>query len=467
MNPDLKRACALQEKNDPTRAKIIAQKLLDQEPDHEYANFIYGTALIQEKQFGQSIKYLDKSNSSGSYANRIYSYRMLGRHHDAARVGREALKNCKADINIVPALANYASSLLELGLISECESALRIATELNPKHPDSHWNLGLCLLKQKRWPEGWDLYDWGFKTQERFPRPYVNEITEWHGQDLENKNILVWGEQGLGDEILFASCIPNLIDQDANVTFECHPRLEEIFANSFDCRVVGFRKDNQYRWMDNEVFHYHAPLGYLPKYFRRTDDEFPEQGFLKSEAFPRPKKRNSKGKFEKRKPRIGISWRGGTKKDGASRRSMPLEKFVKCLTDDIEVISLQYGDVYPEIEALTLKGFNIQHDDAVLENITETAKLIKSCDLVVSVITTVVHLAGALNVPTWCLTPVGSPWKFHSGEKLIWHPSVKMYHQKERHNWDTVLEQINEDLETWLRKSGNPNPDLQTGLTND
>lgn len=452
MNPDLKRACALQEKNDPGRTRVIADRLLKSDPDNEMANFLYGTALIQEKQFGQSLEYLNKSNSSGAYANRIYAYRMLGRLTEAAELGRKALKDCKPDKNIVPALANYASSLLELGLLSECENALRLAVELDPKHPDSNWNLGLCLLKQKRWPEGWDLYDWGFRTKERFARPYFDEIAEWHGQDLKDKNILIWGEQGLGDEILFASCIPDLINQGANVTFECHPRLEEIFSNSFDCRVVGHRKDKRYQWLDDEVFHFHAPLGYLPKYFRRTDDEFPKQGYLKTDPI------FDYDRHPERKPRIGISWRGGTKKDGASRRSLPLEKFAECLTGDVEFVSLQYGDVYPEVEALNLKGFDLVHDDAVLENYTETAKLVKSCDLVISVITAVVHLAGALDVPTWCLTPVGAPWKFHSGEKMIWHPSVKMYQQRERYNWDTVLNQINEDLETWLRKrNGSPN----------
>ena len=107
--------------------------------------------------------------------------------------------------------------------------------------------------------------------------------------------------------------------------------------------------------------------------------------------------------------------------------------------DGVQYVSLQYGNVFEEAESCGL-----WHDDAVIADFDDLAALTAACDLVISVIQTNVHLAGAMDVPTWCLTPKTAPWKFQKGESMIWHPSVKQYHQED--DWEGVINQIHCDL---------------------
>jgi hypothetical protein len=345
-----------------------------------------------------------------------------------------------------------------LGEYEQAETYLRRGVTVDEKNPDAHWNLSLALLSQGKLREGWEGYDWGFRAGERQSITYANEFPEWLGEDLKGKTILVWGEQGIGDEMLFANCIPDLVAAEAKIVLDCHPRLETIFQRSFpSVRVIGNRKKREnFDWTDNYEIDYHIPLGSLPNFFRPDMSSFPARGYLEPDQSQVDEWRKKIGGDL----RIGLSWRGGGKRTAISDRSMDLEMFAPLVKPlkrpepelDVRWVSLQYGPVHKEVKAFEkAMGVSVHHDMYALEDYTETANLVAACDLVISVITAVIHLAGGLDVPCWTLVPARPPWKFIKGERLPWHPSVKQYHQPEKGSWHPTLIQVKNDLKKFLQ----------------
>jgi Flp pilus assembly protein TadD len=419
-------------------------------------------------------------------------------------------------------LSNLGSCSLDIGNFRSAENYLRRAQVLSPDHNDANWNLALSLLVQRKWREAWALHHYGFRANERGIRPYLGHWPQWQGQDLRGKTILIWGEQGIGDEILFAGCFNDLKQraQPAEVIFDCHPRLAGLYRGSFPwMRVYGRRKDADVcvvpfvraaaqmsglnkdeianlvraaretkapvdavapkekggwarfedvpdeikpeliaRVKQEEVFFrwnidYHLPIGDLPKIFRNSDRDFPLD---RSTAWmkPDPKKVELyRNKYPTDTLRIGLCWLGGSRKTAIHRRSIPLEKFSPILKLPATWLSLQYGDVGYEVQKVNREhGVNLIHDDEAIENLDDLAALTKACDLVISVIQTQVHMAGAMGVETWCLTCHAPPWKFHDQwderDTLLWHPAVRMIRQEGDGTWR--LDRLKDDIQSLL-----------------
>lgn len=429
---------------DIAKAERLYRKKLKRKFNPLYANNL-GTLLCNKGSFGQGIYWLKKAlkalpEDQDALNNLGVCYKRLKHLAEAEKVFRKCIE---LHPDFAPPLSNLGSLLHETNRNAEGEPFLRRAVQIMPKAPDANWNLSLCLLMQRKWKEGWTRHHWGFSAAERLARPYTKLYPEWRGE--KGKRVLVWGEQGIGDEIMFAGCIPDLIRDSKQVFFDCHPRLDNIFRDSFDCQVFGNRKSADLNWTDDLHIDCHIPLGALPKYYRNSDEAFPKQGYLTAKPLP------------KKKLRVGISWKGGADRTAGFARSFELDKFAPLLLGnfdkkkDIEWISLQYTTCYEEVARFSNKtGVNIVHDENLMENYYETARLVKSCDLVISVITAVVHLAGALDVPCWCLTPKNPPWKFVAGPELPWHPSVTQYHQTSQWDWESVILNVTRDFDKWL-----------------
>jgi hypothetical protein len=151
--------------------------------------------------------------------------------------------------------------------------------------------------------------------------------------------------------------------------------------------------------------------------------------------------------------RVGISWTGGQKAGRVQKRTVPLSWWKSILSNDCEFVSLQYTDCAAEIEAVERGGVTIkQYDEVKAHDYYETAKLVKSCDLVISCCTSVIHLAGALGVPCWVLTPKHPAWRYQESGRMPWYRSVRLYRQPETESgaWVPVLERIGLDLSDTL-----------------
>lgn len=320
----------------------------------------------------------------------------------------------------------------------------------------AHWNLALMYLEMGNFRDGFREYEWGLlKTangkEVRHLREYAwehldgtKEPTPWW-DGTPNKTVVVYGEQGVGDEIMFASCLEDLRKVCKEVIFDCHPRLVRLFGDSFPGLTLhGTRKDDTVLWRDQHRIDYKLAIGSLPYWFRR--DGFPvHNGYLKA-----------KPTLKSGRPKIGLGWVGGSKTTRIELRSMRLPWLLPILQQDADFYSLQYGDSQEEIEWLEKEhGIKIiQTGQERAEDYGECADLVAGLDLVIAVNTSAVHLAGALGVPCWTLTPNKPAWRYGiTGEGMVWYPSVRQFRQGDE-TWGPVIDRVANELKDYLANFG-------------
>jgi tetratricopeptide (TPR) repeat protein len=346
---------------------------------------------------------------------------------------------------------NYYQALENLALISvnRChpEEALKWLAkvdQIGKSSLDSKDTRAMALLMKRDW-SGWKLYrETVGTTKQREIRTYNDpEEPMWNG---ESGSVVVYGNQGIGDEIAFASCIPDA-SRKADIIIDCDARLAGLFKRSFpEARVYGTRFVNEREW-DHQI-DYSIASDCLPAMFREKDEDFPGTPFLKADPERRLQWRALFDTFKK--PVIGIAWSGGLKITGSNKRSLPLEAFLPLFKSiDATWVSLEYKDKSEEIEELELEhGIKILDYPRATraQDYDDAAGLVAELDLVVSVTTAVVHLSGALGKECWCIAP-NKPRFFYGvkGDDLPWYRSVKMFRQAKDGTWPL------EELTTKLR----------------
>jgi tetratricopeptide (TPR) repeat protein len=322
--------------------------------------------------------------------------------------------------------------------------ALEAARRREPENVDIGHNLAICRLRHGDFARGWRDFELRRQKENFIGRHRRFPFPEWQGEPLAGKSILVYPEQGLGDEIMFSACIPPLAGQARHVALECDPRLEALFRRSFpQCTVLGRRPTVANDWV-NELSprpDYQVPAGSLPQHFRSKPEDFPSHdGFLRADA---AKVTRWKARLEALGPgpKIGLSWRGGVAHTGKARRSLSLEQLRPVLElPGRHFVCLQYGDVGKELESAPVR---IHYWQEGIDDYDETAALVCALDSVLSVCTAVVHLAGALGRPALVMVPIGAEWRYGAeGERMPWYPSVRLVRQAGIGDWPGVLAEV-------------------------
>lgn len=352
---------------------------------------------------------------------------------------------------------NIAGNALATG---DPDNALKTVNNAMEKWPDAEenfhlkFNKGMILLEKGEYGDGFDLYhEYDPRHTNRTYGGEGNPPT-WDG--TKGKTVIVYGEQGIGDEIMFASMIPDLM-KDCSVVFDAHLRLAEMFRNSFNIPVYATREFNCIRWKHTEKIDYKLPIGSLGKWYRRKIEDFPGTPYLK--ANPKlEEKVKAKLKLLGDKPCIGISWRAGTKSTNKEYRNIPLDVLKPLLEMDVNWISLQYQPTSHRAvdEFYGRTGLKIHHWKDVIDDYDMTAALVKNLDLVISVPQSVVHLAGALGTPTWQMCPKKAMWQMGPyGQDMPWYKCVRNFWQDETLSWQPVVEKIKGELIKWNSSQNN------------
>lgn len=325
---------------------------------------------------------------------------------------------------------------------------MKRAIELDPEHPEAKFNLGLLQLEMGQWKEGFANYDEGSHRKNGLGRTYMHAdgstLPMWRGE--HGKRIVVYGEQGVGDEIMFSSCVPDLKAVSEKVVLDCHPRLVTLFQRSFGVDCHGTRKNHEFLPWDVASYQFNArsPIGSLARHFR-ANGEFPRKPYLTS---GRNAQADALPGFK-----IGISWEGGYKETRAALRSVGLAELLPLLRMDATFISLQYTDCAYDIDHIGRKvGKTIHQFPFVTDKQSDydlTAELVNSCDLVISVNTSVVHLAGALGKECWTLTPSKPAWRYTTvtGDVMPWYGSVRQFRQAADEKWSAAVGRVCEALQ--------------------
>lgn len=439
------RACALHlEKNFDEAEKIYVQ-LLEQNHANTGLMATLGSLYVQTGKIGLGIHFLEAAIKGGMRQTDVFTnlglgYKMAGQIKKAREYFDESIK----DEPSPEALSNYSGLLIESGQNDKCIEFCERALKERPDLAIAHWNLALSLLGDGIWERAWGEHEWGLKTHGMREDRIVLNVPIWDGKSPGT--VLVYGEQGMGDEIMFASMLPDILKTNP-IVFECYHRLETLFRKSFpSVPIYGTREDKEVAWAYDYKIDYRIPVGSLGQFYRRSLEAFPGTSYLKADALPKGKK------F-----RVGISWKGGGAKLGrVQKRSVPLSWWESIFAvKDVEFVSLQYGMGREELDVLNAQGHDIKRIDEYIDanDYYETARAVKSCDLVISVCTSVVHLAGALGVPCWVMTPKWPAWRYQNTGKMPWYLSVRLYRQSEpgQDTWMPVIQRIGLDLDDLMQ----------------
>lgn len=333
---------------------------------------------------------------------------------------------------------------------------------------DAKWNKSLALLEAGNFEEGFKWYEFGkegdlAKRKKRTFWPDKDGRTpEWKGPADEAKTVAVYGEQGVGDEIMFASLIPEIQRDVETVILDCHPRLHNIYRHAFPgVTVYGTRKENQIQWPSRHKIDACVAIGSLAQHYRKTREDFPRVPYLKpfeDRVAAWYEQWASRGLDDK--PRIGFSWRGGTKLTRKDLRSIMLDQW-RPLFESIDAhwVSLQYE--HKEMMGLAKTQLDVFENECKewappIIRIPEADDLdecygavIHTLDLVISINTSLVHACGAYGVPCWVLTPCRPAWRYGvEGEDMVWYDSIKQYRQDyQKDDWGPVLKRVAKDLQ--------------------
>jgi len=350
--------------------------------------------------------------------------------------------------HVAHALAN---AYRDLGDYAAAERQYLRAIELAPDYHEVRITYSGVLIASGRFGEGWDhdsvrwLQPENAKRVAEYPQP------AWAGESLAGRRVLVWTEQAPGDQVMFLEALPDLLAEARSVMLECSPRLIKLLGRSFPgvTLVPRSRPDDTSPLVKSADVELQMPMSALQRRYRRSWESFPgRRGFLRADA----------GRTEHWRARvaelgsglkIGISWRGGTIHTQQKRRTISLGQWAPLLRlPGAQFVSLQYSDVGAELADLEAQhGIRLAHWQEAIDDFDESAALLQALDLVISVPTTVIHLAGGLGVPTWIMVPFLPGFRYmRSGTRMPWYPSVRLFRQPGHNQWESVFSEVQSAL---------------------
>jgi hypothetical protein len=262
--------------------------------------------------------------------------------------------------------------------------------------------------------------------------------------------LLIYAEQGLGDEVMFASCLPEVLQISQQVVVECDTRLASLFQRSFpNAQVHGVdRAVDDLSWLaEHADITAQCAIGSLPQYFRRSSKAFEGCGpYLVADPHLIDRWREtlvSAGEGLK----VGIAWRGGTYKTRRELRSTALSQWQPILSEGgVQFFALQAAS-REELQELRMSGVSVHELPDMAKDFDELAALIACLDLIITVQGTTAHLAGAQGRPVWILLNYSSEWRYmNAGERMPWYPSAKLFRQPTPGAWDVIFHAAGHEL---------------------
>jgi len=450
----------------------------------------YGVCLYEQGKTEQAIEIHRRAIKLEP--NRPMAYNNLGVELNSVERHEEAIVAFKKAVEIQPfnpkAINNYGDSLVKLGRFDEGLAMLQKSLSQEPDYVDAHsnsgmalWglarfdeaiqafrralsykidhasvrkNLGLVQLLMQEWGSAWEEYEWRWMADKLFQR---SKKPRWIGEDLTGKTILVWAEQGLGDEILHMSMAEDLLKRGCTVVWECDYRLVPLLERTHpEMRVVprkGLAAPLPETMTDDITLQ--TPSASLGRFLRRDVSQFPK-GRRKYFAVDWNKVKLTRAALNLKpgEKLVGISWVSKNRSIG-SNKTIDLAQWSDILSvPGVRFVDLQYGDTTEERERLQRDlGLSLTHLDGLdlTKDIDGLAALIAACDLTITVSNTTAHVAGAIGAPVWVLLPakLGKFWYWgHEGERTMWYDSPRIIRQShtDTHDWGPTLRETAQRL---------------------
>jgi Tfp pilus assembly protein PilF len=438
-----------QEQGQLEAAAVAYQAVLRLRPDNVAAYNNLGTVLRERGELAAAAEIYstvlrlqpdcaEAHNNLGLVRQEQYDFR-------AARAAYETALRLKP--HYTEAQHNLGTVCQELGDLSAAAAAYDAALGLDPRFARAHWNRALVWLAQGNLTQGWPAYEWRLQTA-RYPQGFPQP--RWDGAALQGRNILVWPEQGVGDELLFASCVPDLLRRTEHVVLACDPRLVALLARSFPTATVRGTAQHDLSWLASapptEVY---ITMGSLPLYVRPGLDSFPRApGYLRPDA-------TRQAQYQQRLTalgpglKVGLAWRS-RKTRQEHPYYPPLAQWREVLTvPGVQFVNLQYDAAGEEINTVQQQwgvAIHAWDDLDVFHDLDGVAALMAGLDVIIAPETAVSALAGSLGRPVWRLTIAGGSWTMLGTTGCPWFPSMRVLCQQQYGHWDEVLTRVAHDL---------------------
>jgi FKBP-type peptidyl-prolyl cis-trans isomerase 2/TolA-binding protein len=356
----------------------------------------------------------------------------------------DAMASFQKSIELKPDFAEAYSNIGNVYhnklMLDEAINMYKKAIDIDPNYTDAHWNLAISYLLKGELEQGWKEYEWRWKTDEfhrpSFPKPI------WNGEPIHGKKLLIITEQGLGDALQFLRYIPLIYKKGVKIIFTCSEELIPLIKNHEEISEIIPR---------NSIvpeFDYYCSLLSLPLIFNTTINNIPQNipyinATKKSIKYWHNKLSNNQNKMK-----IGIVWAGNPKHKMDKKRSIPLKTYYPLFDlKGVAFYSLQKGKGSEQVDDESKKMGLIDLTNEI-NDFSDTAGFIMNLDLVITVDTAVAHLAGALGRPVWVLIPYIPDWRWMlNREDSPWYPTMRLFRQSSRGDWETVVIKIRQELE--------------------
>jgi tetratricopeptide (TPR) repeat protein len=366
----------------------------------------------------------------------------------------EAIENYRQAVRFKP---DFAEAYNHLGVVlntqgcpTEAIENHRRALQLDPDYAEAHLNLSFALLITGKFTEGWKEYEWRLNPElDIITYPHSYETPRWDGSCFTSKRLLVHYEQGLGDTLHYVRYLPMVKTRGGTVILEVRKPLYRLLQSfpGVD-ELIEASSDNK----PAVKFDYHVSLMDLPKIFATTQETIPaEVPYI--HACP-TKAEYWRKKLASADFKVGIVWAGSPAYENNRYRSCTLKCFAPLTEiDGVRLYGLQKGEAAAQMDELagTIPVTNISRE---FEDFTDTAAVIENLDLVISVDTSVLHLAGAMGKPVWALLSFVHSYRWMlNRQDSPWYPTMKLFRQKKLGQWQPVFQRVAEELRIMAAKS--------------
>jgi Flp pilus assembly protein TadD len=400
---------ALQDKGEVEEALVCYRNELEINPNHADSCNNIGIILHAQGKYDESIQHYQKALTMSPRSENVWN--------------------------------NLAIALKDCGALDKAIHCYRTALQLNPSQPIIHYGLSMTLLLAGYFEEGWREYKWRWKTRdfERYARNFTRPL--WEGTDIPGLTILLHDEQGFGDTIQFVRYAPLIARKGVKVIVECQRELVGLLQSVEGIHQVIGREEKL------PAFDRYCPLAGLPLLFGTTLESIPAKvPYIEGDSLSVQKWRN-KVQDDKSKIKAGLVWAGRPEHKNDRNRSCCLEIFYPLAElSGISFYSLQKGCAAEEAKKPP-EGMKLIDYTEDIHNFSDTAAFIMNLDLVISVDTSVVHLAGALGKPVWTLLPYAPDWRWLlNREDSPWYPTMRLFRQPSPGDWDSVILKVKNEL---------------------
>jgi tetratricopeptide (TPR) repeat protein len=439
-----------------TEAIACYEKAIAINPKFAEAHTNLGAAYIAQ---GKSVEAINSYQQAIAIKpGDAISYSNLGNAYFEQGMLSEAIAACQNALLVNPhcaeAYSNLGNALLHQNLVSEAIDNYEKAIEYDPSLAPAHYSLSHALMLLGNYQRGWDEYEWRWRMQKiSLPSVCANKPL-WDGSELEGRRILLLAEQGFGDTLQFIRYVNLVIQHGGHVILSCPPALHRLLST-----IEGIAQvitDN----LDAIEFDVYAPLLSLPRIFSTDLATIPAQvpylfdNIQDVESGNLPQNENCD-----RAIKVGIVWASGYRDRPDTirayrQKSCPLPLFKQIFAiPHLNFYSLQIGRDATDLNAVmqdSLYQRRIYDCSSQITDFYDTATIISQVDLVISIDTAVIHLAGAMAKPVWVLLPFTPDWRWLlQREDSPWYPTMRLFRQDRPNDWDNVLHQIYNSLQSF------------------